>query len=108
MRVLYFLTARGLRLVCSSFLYFLNLGCRTDVLNTEGRSPKIARGVQEQNNGLRSQGIVHIGELWEGPEEDEDDWDRGLSEYMFDRLSRRSIAARAELITIIVLPETRK
>lgn len=49
MRFLYFLTARGLRLVCSNFLYFLNLGCMTDVLNTEGRSPKIARGVQDEN-----------------------------------------------------------
>jgi len=83
----------------------------TDVLNTEGRSPRIARGVQEENihvNGLRSQGIIDIGVFWEGTEDEEDDWDRGLSEYIFDRLSRRSIAARAELITIIVLPETRK
>jgi hypothetical protein len=76
MRVLYFLTARGLRLVCSSFLYFLNLGCMTDVLNTEGRSPKMALGVHEENihvNGLRIQGSVDIGVFWEGTEEEEED-----------------------------------
>ena len=83
----------------------------TDVLNTVGRSPNIARGLQGVNihvNGRRRQDTIDAGVLWGASEEDVDIWERGLSEYMFDRLSRRSIAARAELITIIVLPETRK
>ena len=82
----------------------------TDVLNTVGRSPNIARGLQGVNihvNGRRRQDTTDAGALWEASE-DVDIWERGLSEYMFDRASRRSIAARVELITIVVLPETRK
>jgi len=80
----------------------------TDGLNNVGRSPKIARGVQDENihdSGRRRQDIIDTGS---GTEDEEDEWDRGLSEYMFDRVSRRSITAQAELITIVLSPETRK
>ncbi len=83
----------------------------TDVLNIVGRSPNIARGLQGVNihvNGRRRRDAIDAGAFWEGTGEDVDIWERGLSEYMFDRASRRSIAARAELITIVDLPEIRK
>ena len=110
MRSLYFWTAPRLRLFCNSVLYLWNLGCKNDVLKTEGRSPKIARGVHDeyiQERGRKRQDVTDSGAFCEGPEEEEEDSERGLSEYIF-RLSSRSSTAWAELITIVVLPETRK